>query len=118
MSPTSDEVRVLLDRFRSEAPTAACSLARETVRGVVEGLSGDRSPGDWLGSRGGRIAVGAGLGLFALGFLAGRRLHFGRRALLRTGVAAAAGFALGLAIGAQTGRQAQPSETSGPLGTE
>ena len=104
MTPKSDEVRALLDRFRTEAPDAARSLMRDTVRSVVEGLSGERAPGDWLRSRGGVIAVSGGLGLFAAGFLIGRKVHVDCRQVLYTGAAVAAGLAAGWVVASQACR--------------
>ncbi|MBM3497204.1 MAG: hypothetical protein FJX74_00915 [Armatimonadetes bacterium] len=105
MSPRSDEVRVLLERFCAEAPGAARSVVRETARNVVEGLGGEGALGEWLQSRGGRVAIAGGMGLFAMGFLLGRTLRADRRALLRTGVAAGAGLAAGWIVASQTGRR-------------
>jgi len=104
VSPKSDEVRVLLERFRSEAPEAVRTLARETVRSLVQGLSGERAPGDWLRSRGGVVAVTGGVGLFAAGFLIGRKVRFDGKALLRMGVAVAAGAAASWFVAAQACR--------------
>lgn len=106
MSPRSDDVRALLERFCVEAPGAARSVAREAAHSVVQGLSGDRALGEWVRSPGGRAAIAGGVGLFAAGFLLGRALRVDRRALLRTGVAAAAGLAAGWIVASQTKRNA------------
>jgi hypothetical protein len=103
VSPTSDEVRLLLDRFRAEAPEAARRLARETVGGLREGLLGGQPAAEWLRSPEGMVVVGSGLGLFAAGVLVGRLLRVDRRVLLQNGVAAAAGFAMGWAVGRRVG---------------
>jgi hypothetical protein len=113
VSPKSDEVRLLLDRFRTEAPEAARSLVRETARGVLDGLSGEISPGEWVKSRAGMIAITGGVGLFAAGFLLGRATAARRSAVLGTGVAATAGLAAGWLIASQ----AAGARSAGASGT-
>jgi len=104
VSPKRDEVRALLERFRTEAPDAARTLARETVRSLVEGLSGECAPGDWLRSRGGIIALAGGAGLFATGYVVGRSARLDSKALLRVGVAVAAGAAAGWFVATQSAK--------------
>jgi len=104
VSPKRDEVRALLEQFRTEAPEAARTLARETVRSLVQGLSGECAPGDWLRSRGGIVAVTGGLGLFAAGYLIGRNVRIDGKALLRVGVAVAAGAAAGWFVATQAAK--------------
>ncbi len=53
-------------------------------------------------SRGGMVAVTGGVGLFAAGLLIGRTVRLDRRALMRTGLAAAAGLAAGWFVASQT----------------
>jgi hypothetical protein len=102
LSPRNDEVRALLERFRSEAPAAVRMVVRETARSALEGLSGERALSEWLHSRGGMVAITGGVGLFAAGFLLGRTVRLNRQTLLRTGVAAAAGLAAGWFVASQS----------------
>ncbi|HJN15453.1 MAG TPA: hypothetical protein QGH10_08190 [Armatimonadota bacterium] len=98
-SPPSkaEKVKELAETVRTRVPEVARSLAEDTMSAIVDGLGGTRSPADVLGSDGGRLALGAGAALLAVGFLIGRARISPRR-MATTAVAAAAGFAAGYAV--------------------
>lgn len=99
MTVETDEVRVLLERFRSRAPAEVRSLVRETVRGALEGLSGQRSCKNWLRTPVGLLALSGGAGLFTAGFLLGRAIRADTKALLRVGGVVVIGIVAGVGVG-------------------
>jgi len=93
----AERVKELAETVRARVPEVARSLAEDTVSAIVDGLGGTRSPADVLSSDGGRLALGAGAALLALGFVLGRARISPRR-MATTTVAAAAGFAAGYVV--------------------
>jgi hypothetical protein len=97
-TPSSEQVRDLLDRFLTTAPQTARSLVAEAARPIVDGLHHPRATREWLLSPAGIAVVGGGLGLFGLGLVLGRRIRVSRRTEFWLAAATSAGVAAGLAI--------------------
>ncbi|MGQ9732512.1 MAG: hypothetical protein ACUVX8_14720 [Candidatus Zipacnadales bacterium] len=101
MTPTKDELRELIGHFRAKVPVVARELARDTAKSMMEGFSAECPLDKWVRTRGGRIVIAGGVGLFLVGFMAGRCSRVTAGSLLRTTAVAAAGFVVGFAVGSQ-----------------
>jgi hypothetical protein len=107
-TPSSDQVRDLVDRFLEEAPAAARSVVSDTAHAVVEGLRRPEASRRWLTSPAGMVAIGGGLCLFGAGWMLGRR----SRASRPTGLALVAAASAGLAAGVVASATARSGGTS------
>jgi hypothetical protein len=96
--PSSVQVRHLLDEFLEAAPGAARSLVADTTQAIIDGLRRPQMSTEWLTSPAGVAAIGGGLALFGLGWLAGRGTRSSSRTALYVAAASSAGVAAGVLL--------------------